>query len=144
MSYILFFLDVSKIICLRFALVWLFAVDPTFSHAMIGRLCTIPTCNWFTFNKYETIENKHTCNLDNLGNLEIPARTCLGKKRTYWWVHYALILICSTCANFFCRRNIPNVFRIWVFVLQVWNIMKVMPKLLFLGKLSLLIKIAWK
>ncbi len=44
-----------------FALLWPFSVDPTFSNATIGRLCTMPALYWsnyFSVNSFSKYKNK--------------------------------------------------------------------------------------
>jgi len=68
--------DLSRthLICTRNCIA--LTVDPTFSHTMIGILCTMPACYWSNYFSIITIsqhENRKTM------PKQILARTCLGK-----------------------------------------------------------------
>ncbi len=74
-------LQSSCIICTHICIVWPLSVDPIFSHATIGRLCTMSVHYWsnyflaITFSKYKKTLRKQSQTPAILGHLEIPART---------------------------------------------------------------------
>ncbi len=67
-------LSQTHLICTRIYIA--LTVYPTFSHTMIGPLCTMPACYWsnycsiMTFSKYENMKTKPK---------QMLARMCRGK-----------------------------------------------------------------
>ncbi len=72
-------------------------VDPTFSHTMIGPLCTMPACYWsnyfsiITFSKYKNRKTKPK---------QILARTCPGKMARMVTLFYMQLVIFKNCSLF--------------------------------------------
>ncbi len=101
-------------LCLCIWPLWPFSVNPTFSHAMISRLYTMPAhylSNYFSltnFSKYES-NRKQSQILDILSNLEILARACPGKRgcavwSPYMWINVMIFISCLNSGNHWLQK----------------------------------------